>query len=244
MPTASAPAITTLSPVDIHVWHVSLDLTPSAVTDAARLLPQAEREKTALVAGEAQRARLTLSRGLVRGILAGYLEKSAPEIAIRRSSRGKPFVIGEGDAPPLHFSVSHAGDHMLVCVTRSEDVGVDLERMTRVVDVERIAARFFSPAEYEALVALDRQERADAFFRAWVRKEAVVKALGTGIASAFDAFAVPMGRDQTVEVDVGRVAQANRQRLWVHSLDVGRVDYLAAVAFGQPDANIRMLEWK
>ena len=236
-------AMTSLADPDIHVWHATLALTPDALTDAGRLLPSAERQKTALVASEAQRARLTLSRAWVRAILSGYLERPAPDLVIRRSTLGKPIVSTEGDQPPLYFSVSHSGDHMLVAVTRADDVGIDLERLTRMVDPERIAARFFSRAECNALLALGPAERADAFFRAWVRKEAVVKALGMGIASAFDAFSVSLGREEQLEVDVSKVGKGGRDRLWVRVLDVGRVDYLAAVAFGQPGAVVRYFEW-
>ncbi|HEU4990512.1 MAG: 4'-phosphopantetheinyl transferase superfamily protein [Gemmatimonadota bacterium] len=241
---ASGPA-PVLSKHDIHVWHATLAATPENLAGAAQMLPEAEREKTALVASEAQRARLTLSRAWVRGILARYLSQPAPEIAIRRTPKGKPQVATESDKDaPLQFSVSHAGDHMLVAVTRSDDVGVDLERMTRLADAERIAARFFARPEHDALLALPADQRADAFFRAWVRKEAVVKALGTGIATAFDAFTVSLGKGGQQEVDVTGITGADRQRLWVQLLDIGRVDYLAAVAYAHPDSKVTYGEWQ
>ncbi|HEY5220289.1 MAG TPA: 4'-phosphopantetheinyl transferase superfamily protein [Gemmatimonadaceae bacterium] len=238
---SSAPAPLTAN--DIHVWHATLVPTPQNLAGAADMLPAAEREKTALVASEAQRARLTLSRAWVRGILAKYLSQPAPDITIRRSPRGKPLVVTGDNDQPLQFSVSHATDQMLVAVTRSDDVGVDLERMTRLADVERIAARFFARGEYDALLALPPDQRADAFFRAWVRKESVVKALGTGIAAAFDMFTVSLAKDVQHEVDVTGITGVDRQRLWVRLLDIGRVDYLAAVAFGHPDAKVHYSEW-
>jgi 4'-phosphopantetheinyl transferase len=229
----------------IHVWHATLAATPENLAGAAELLPVAEREKTALVVSDAQRARLTLSRAWVREILAAYLGQAAPEIAIRRSARGKPQVeAGHEGTAPLQFSVSHSGDHMLVAVTRSDDVGVDLERMTRLADIEGIAARFFAPDEYDALVALPTGQRADAFFRGWVRKESVVKALGMGIAAAFDAFAVSLGKEPQLEIDVTGITGVDRERMWVQLLDIGRVDYLAAVAHAHPDSRVEYAEWQ
>ena len=238
---ASAPALTKHG---IHVWHATLAATPENLAGAAEMLPATEREKTALVTSQAQRARLTLSRAWVRGILAKYLNQPAPDITIRRSARGKPHVVADGEeTAPLQFSVSHSADHMLVAVTRSDDVGVDLERMTRLADVERIAARFFAQGEYDALLALPADQRADAFFRAWVRKESVVKALGTGIAAAFDAFTVSLSGDTQQEIDVTGITGVDRQRLWVQLLDIGRVDYLAAVAYAHPDSKVEYAEW-
>jgi len=236
-----APALTKHG---IHVWHATLAATPENLADAEKLLPVTEREKTALVTSQAQRARLTLSRAWVRGILSRYLSQPAPDITIRRSPKGKPQVVADGEKDaPLQFSVSHSADHMLVAVTRSDDVGVDLERMTRLADVERIAARFFARNEHDALLALPADQRADAFFRAWVRKESVVKALGTGIATAFDAFTVSLGTEAQQEVDVTGITGIDRQRLWVRLLDIGRVDYLAAVAYAHPDSKVEYSEW-
>ncbi len=240
-PSAQSPA--SLKGNDIHVWHATLAATPENLAGAAQMLPAAEREKTALVGSEAQRARLTLSRAWVRGILAKYLSQPASEIAIRRSARGKPQVVAGNNDQPLQFSVSHSADHMLVAVTRGDDVGVDLERMTRLADVERIAARFFARGEYDALLALPPDQRADAFFRAWVRKESVVKALCTGIATAFDAFSVTLGKEPQHEIDVTGIPGIDRQLLWVRLGDIGRVDYIAAVAFGHPDAKVHYSEW-
>ncbi len=228
---------------DIHVWHAMLEATPENLAEAGKMLTASEREKTALVASDAQRARLTLSRAWVRGILSRYLRLPAPDVTIRRSPKGKPQVVDDDQAEPLRFSVSHSADHMLVAVTRSDDVGIDVERQTRLADIERIAARFFARGEHDALMGLPAEERADAFFRAWVRKESVVKALGTGIAAAFDAFSVSLGKDPQQEVDVTGITGADRQRLWVRLLDIGRVDYLAAVAFGHPDAEVHYSEW-
>jgi 4'-phosphopantetheinyl transferase len=232
-----------LSGTEIHVWHTSLAATPEALSAAAAALPPHERARTAHVASEAHWERRILSRARVRGILARYLSQAPPDITIRRNGRGKPAVVVGGTDLPLQFSVSHSVDHMLVAVTRAGDVGVDLERVTRVADAERIASRFFTDAEYDALLALPAGQRLDAFFRAWVRKESVVKALGMGIAAAFDQFTVSLGEDLEQEIDVTGITGVEGQRLWVRLFDIGRPDYLAAVALPQPRAHVRYLEW-
>jgi 4'-phosphopantetheinyl transferase len=60
-------------------------------------------------------------------------------------------------------------------------MGVDLERIRPVRDLTRLARRVFSDLEQEELIAInDQAEKERAFFRGWTRKEAVLKALGTG----------------------------------------------------------------
>ncbi len=243
MPSGGVDSPATLSGTDIHVWHATLVATSEDLVSAAEMLPVDERERTSPVASEAQWTRRTLSRAYVRGILSKYLTQSPPDITIRRTGRGKPRVAARAPDMALQFSVSHSADHMLVAVTRSGEVGVDLERLTRLADAERIAARFFARGECEALLALPVDERADAFFRAWVRKESVVKAMGLGIAAAFDSFTVSLGTEVQQEIDVAGITGVRQQRLWVRLLDIGRADYLAAVAFSQPHSQVRYVEW-
>ena len=80
----------------------------------------------------------------------------------------------------LHLSVSHTGNHVGVAVA-SRPVGLDVERV-RPLDVEALAAVALSPAERDRLArdAVTLDDRA--FLTIWVRKEAVLKAAGTGLA--------------------------------------------------------------
>ena len=190
---ASATSAPALTKHGIHVWHATLAATPENLAGAAEMLPATEREKTALVTSQAQRARLTLSRAWVRGILAKYLNQPAPDITIRRSAQGQAARGGRrrGD---------RAAAVQRLALRRSHARGGDaLRRRGRGPRADDPAGRrgahrgaLLRPGEYDALLALPADQRADAFFRAWVRKESVVKALGTGIAAAFDAFTVPL----------------------------------------------------
>ncbi|HUR81946.1 MAG TPA: 4'-phosphopantetheinyl transferase superfamily protein [Thermoanaerobaculia bacterium] len=56
--------------------------------------------------------------------------------------------------------------------------------------IERMARRFFSPPEQEAVFRLDEGRRPLRFFELWTAKEAFVKALGTGFAHGFREFTI------------------------------------------------------
>jgi 4'-phosphopantetheinyl transferase len=51
----------------------------------------------------------------------------------------------------------------------------------------------FAPAEYAALQALPPSDRTDVFYRCWTRKEAYLKALGTGLSTDLASFEVTLG---------------------------------------------------
>ncbi|MBV8582083.1 MAG: 4'-phosphopantetheinyl transferase superfamily protein, partial [Candidatus Eremiobacteraeota bacterium] len=102
--------------------------------------------------------------------------------------RGKPSLCGvaRGMLSPrrtaaLHFNLAHSGDGVLVAVGAAGAVGVDLEVRRTVRDAERLARRFFTPAEAAAIAACDEPERSTAFLMRWTCKEAMLKASGIGI---------------------------------------------------------------
>ncbi|HEY0179252.1 MAG TPA: 4'-phosphopantetheinyl transferase superfamily protein [Dokdonella sp.] len=142
---------------EVHAWFV-----------AAAPAPRGEATR---------RARAALAR-----LLRAYAGTAATP-ALARSEHGKPFA---PDWPDLHFNVSHAGAGALLAFARGQALGVDLEALTRRIDAEAIATRFFAPAEAEALARVPAERRSEAFLRLWTCKEAVVKAVGRGLSFGLD----------------------------------------------------------
>ncbi|MFJ1752866.1 4'-phosphopantetheinyl transferase family protein [Kitasatospora sp. NPDC088134] len=97
--------------------------------------------------------------------------------------QGRPRVLGVPGAP--EFSLSHSHGLALVVIS-AERVGADVQRLP---SPETVAACLPSlhPAERAELDALPEAERPSAFGRLWVRKEAYLKGLGTGLARGADA---------------------------------------------------------
>ncbi len=145
-----------------------------------------------------QENRSGFREGLVRKALQDYCEKEQlaiskellREAVIERTEKGKPFftglpAVGQEGAPAVHFSVSHSGSWW-GCLMAGEPVGFDLEVIREKVHYEKIARRFFTEGECEFILTAG----ADAFFDVWVRKEAYVKYLGSGLAEGLDSFSV------------------------------------------------------
>jgi 4'-phosphopantetheinyl transferase len=144
------------------------------------------------------------------------------------SLRGIPFRIEAGGRPVLaagrpHFSVSHSGDAALIAIARDTPVGVDLERKDRVLRMspER-RLRIVGAAERLGSEPLLSGDSDGDVLAAWVRLEAVAKALGTGIGRLLTEEGVIGGR--------GPIGDQSAERaLEVRSLTVGNV-YVAAIA--------------
>ena len=67
-----------------------------------------------------------------------------------------------------------------------------LERIRFDVPWERMAKRFFAEAELKAFLALPANQRQEGFFNCWTRKEAYLKAIGTGLSFPLKNVAVSL----------------------------------------------------
>jgi 4'-phosphopantetheinyl transferase len=112
--------------------------------------------------------------------------------------RGKPRICG---GYRLRFNLSHSGGQALYALALDCEVGVDLEQIRPMPDCDSIAARFFSAAEVRDLLSVPPDQRVEAFFACWTRKEAYVKAVGDGLCLPLDSFRVSMLPSEPPQLD-------------------------------------------
>lgn len=147
--------------------------------------------------------RFVKTRTALRQILASYLLKPANSLVFQYNEHGRPEVAG------CHFNLSHAGDWVLIAVSRQVEVGVDLSLVEQAVDWRPMAARSFSVLEQTALAALPAAEQEPMFYRIWSQKEAYTKAIGEGYRYGFARFSVVVGSGS---LDMGLVADEKNPR--------------------------------
>jgi hypothetical protein len=107
--------------------------------------------------------------------------RDAGNLEIALTPNGKPYLAGRG--AELKFNLSHAGGVLVVALSRTSEVGVDVERVRAVPDWRRIAERVFDQTAREQLFAeiACGEHEDDVFIRHWCRMEAAVKATGEGV---------------------------------------------------------------
>ena len=160
--------------VSCEVWWARPS---SAPPGAGRLLDDAERDRLARLRRPPDAARFLAAHALARVAAGRTLE--VPAAAVRIAARcphcggphGKPSVV---DAPELELSLSHSGGWVVVALAQGAPVGVDVERLRPLADLDALAARVLSPAEHAPSEA--------GLLRTWTRKEALLKASGDGLA--------------------------------------------------------------
>lgn len=99
----------------------------------------------------------------------------------------------EIDGGPGAASISHSGRVVLCAAARAAGLGVDVEEIRPRSDWEGLAARVLHPEERSRLAALADDGRWEGFYRAWTRKEAFAKALGTGLTMPFSRILISEG---------------------------------------------------
>ena len=181
---------------DIHLWWLRLsDLAGTLKT--AFDGPADDETGASFTPGQLKFAR----RFYLRLLLGAYLGIPGKDVRITRNRRGKPVLDSSVHDAPLHFSMAKSGDRLLLGLSSSHYLGVDLEPASRRAhNALGVASRYFSKAEYGELQKLQGRHLEAAFLRAWACKEAVVKASGLGIANQLCRFTVVTDLDLTPAV--------------------------------------------
>ncbi|MCB0764571.1 MAG: 4'-phosphopantetheinyl transferase superfamily protein [Flavobacteriales bacterium] len=160
---------------EVHLWYTTLHAAHAYLQRYRSLLDDAECERAARFRSEQDRDRYVIGHGMLRELLGLHLGEDPTEVRMERGPYGKPYIPGH----PLHFNLSDTKDAVLIAITRNEEVGADIETMTRTVDHAAVSEHYFTPEEIEDIRAATESKRR--FLELWTRKEAVLKASGIGI---------------------------------------------------------------
>ncbi len=181
---------------EVHVWRARLG-DPCLLPPAARSwLSHDEKQRARRFVFDVDRERYETHRCLLRMLLGRYLGVLPGNVPLTADANGKPALQTMDGGPTLEFNASHCGGLAVYAFAWRRRVGIDVERVRPGWSDRSIAERFFSRGEVRALRALPVHHQEAAFFAAWTRKEALVKALGLGLTgdlAAFDVSVDPQG---------------------------------------------------
>lgn len=218
----------TPDPTKVHLYRVDLD---AAAPHAARwltLLSPDEQKRAARFHHSTDRERFVICRAILRQALGSSLGINPKAVTIAYSAQEKPSVGGNEATAGLTFNISHSGRIALLAFAHSRDVGVDVEQHRPDIDTLAIAKRFFSPAEQQELAALPEEQRREAFFRCWSRKEAYIKAVGKGLSLPLHNFDVSLSPNDQNALVATRPDPLERTRWSLRDLPV-QCGYAAAL---------------
>jgi 4'-phosphopantetheinyl transferase len=171
------------SGADIY-FGLTKDLSPGILI-VSQYINKEDRIKSEKFHSKKDQETTLLCYTLLRLIISSRLKRNPDEINYRIGVKGKPELTDNS----LFFNISHTTDSFVIAVSESFPVGVDLEDKTKHLNYEPIVRRFFSEEEAEYVFTNPGESR-DRFFLLWTRKEALLKAIGTGIIPHFSRIEV------------------------------------------------------
>lgn len=189
-----------LAPGDVHVWfQFTGGFDPSAIGGAVSALSADERARHDRLYFAHDRRDYACAHALLRTVLSRYLDREPRDLQFETNAHGRPSLPAQ--AASLSFNLSHSAGLVACAVSETFVVGIDVEPLDRKVDIERVAERFFAPAEIAQLAARDDIEaRTRLFFELWTLKESWIKALGTGLSQPLDHIAFTRGETDGIAV--------------------------------------------
>ena len=190
--------------VAVETWCVDLvDLPPPSAPDLCLLSDEERVRHAGFLIPEPARIFAT-TRIALRRLLAWRLGRRPEDVRLEVDARGKPRV---ADAPSAFFNVSHGPTLALIAFCDDAPVGVDVEPRAALVFDASLAAMVCTPLESARLRA-DAATADEELTRLWTRKEAALKACGTGLVLPMAELALSMacaGRGTAAVPGAGRI---------------------------------------
>ena len=216
-----------MTPGQVIIYLISPHTISSAL--ASECLTGDEKSRASRFRFPKDAAHWSACRAALRQILGREIGLAPREVPLIFSEFGKPAL-----APPydrLHFNLSHCPDLAIVALCLDGPVGVDLESLTRAPDLLECVNSFCHPEEIRSLPT-DENARASQLLRIWTAKEAILKALGTGLSHSPELVHIHFRPSHATAFSDQPLEGIGTQL--IHKLENPALDgYLAAIASPQ-----------
>ena len=191
----------TLEQGEVHIWTVSILGIRSQLDQLKSLLTKEEAAKMSFYEFEHTQHSYIATQAVLRVMLSLYLDIKPGEVKLGARSKGKPFLIHDR---PIFFNLSNSDGLCVFAFSGDGEVGIDLERIREMSDIEQLIQKNLTNREKE-YVLKDPDKKLRRFFRFWTYKESYLKAIGEGMRLTPDnlEFSVEEGKIRLRSVNYG-----------------------------------------
>jgi 4'-phosphopantetheinyl transferase len=114
-------------------------------------------------------------------LISKYLDTEPQRVEFKYNKQGKPSLSFSKNTINLQFNLSHSNKLGMFAFTKDNSVGVDIEEMRELSNLEDMTEICMSEFEKRWFSKLPPETRNENFFKVWTAKEAFLKAIGTGL---------------------------------------------------------------
>jgi 4'-phosphopantetheinyl transferase len=143
----------------------------------------------------------------------------------------------------LEFNLSHSYGFLVLAVTWGRQIGIDVERVRPIDDLDHLAAITFSEYEQNELSTFTSDKKLHGFFNCWTRKEAYVKAIGSGLLAPLDTFDMSLAPDNPICMLSNRLDPKEVSR-WSFYTFVPEPGYVSALAVEGQGVIMQLKRWR
>ena len=176
----------------VHIWRIIHPVDGNAVGSYLNYLSPDERKRSERFHKRFDAERFIANHSILRLTLSRYLMLDPHEIQFKTNPLGKPSLVNEQNPTRLEYNSSHSGEVLLIAIARNQRVGIDVELIKPIPEMDRMVEQYFSKSEFETFASLPEPERIPAFYAAWTRKEAYLKLIGEGLQHPPDRIEVSL----------------------------------------------------
>jgi 4'-phosphopantetheinyl transferase len=228
-----APENLNLSDDEICIFCALLDLPLMRLQCLEKTLSEDERQRAARFHFKKDRNRFVAGRVILREILGQLVGVDPDELIFSHGVHGKPRLAMLPNAKTfLHFNLAHSDSLAVYAVSRRHEVGIDIERIRAIPEARDVAMQFFGEHEYKWWCLLPDDKKMEGFFNCWVRKEALLKALGTGFNEALN------------QTDILFAGDLPNSRKWTFRSLIPASNYTAALAVKCKHLRVNCWNWE
>ena len=208
--------------------HVQLEPHSENEAVASTLLSDGEHRRADRFLYPGPKRRYILLRAALRSLLCDRLGCSNEALSFKREKQGKPYAVVHDAPASIQFNVSDSGMHGLIAVAPVGSVGIDVEERSVNRDLDGLAEMVFDAEEQASVATAVGEQKVERFYRLWTAKEALVKALGTGLYLDVSTFQAPLALLHGSTGAEFRFHHLPEVAWWVE--DLGTSDFAAAIA--------------
>lgn len=173
----------TLPQMDLWLVH----LKQQAVTTDFTILSDSEMARANRFAHPLERLHYLTAHRALRETLSKCTGIPPKSLKFALGPHGKPTL---ENVKHCHFNLSHSAGLALIGISQEAEIGVDIEVLDQQNNINAMADMVLTQSEQLALQCLPVTEQQRAFLTCWTRKEACLKALGTGLTVSPKSFEV------------------------------------------------------
>ncbi len=231
-----------LNNTEVHIWNVDIQKHVHDLELYHKLLSSAETEQAGRFHFEKDKIRYTITHAVFRLLISSYSGIEPVDVEYSYNKHKKPCLQEKAKFKNLTFNLSHSGMLIVFAFALNRELGIDIEKIKPMNDADGLIERFCSEREKSDYFSIPAEMRNKAFFRCWSRKEAYIKARGTGLYFSLAKFSVSIKPEDPPMLLEVKDEPDETERWRLYDLDISK-DYSSSLMVENGEVMLRFFEW-